>query len=129
LKPDLLAEDKSDAERIDRLIGVLDDTDPVVRDAAMKALRRIGANAEPPLRKALAATNSDKLRARLRGLLADLEGDGATGPPNAAYATRAVDLLELIGTTEARKLLETTARQGRTPQLREEAKAALAARR
>ena len=129
LKPDLLAEDKPDAERINRLIGVLDDPDPEVRDTAMRALRQIGSDAEPPLRKAPAAANSDKLRARLRGLLADLEGDGTTGPASALYATRVVDLLDLIGTTEARKLLETLAREGRTSQLRDEAKAALAGRR
>jgi len=127
IKRDLLCNLKSDDERISRLIAVLADPDETVRDAALKALRVIGADAVPALRKELASTTSDKLRARLRGLLTDLEvAEKLTLSNEALYPGRAVDLLELIGTTEAQKLLKLLAGEGRTSRLRDEAKAALA---
>ncbi|MBV8590466.1 MAG: tetratricopeptide repeat protein, partial [Acetobacteraceae bacterium] len=47
-------------------------------------------------------------------------------PENEArQAARAVEVLELVGTAEARQLLETLARDGRTKAIQEEAKAAL----
>jgi hypothetical protein len=115
------------AERVGRLIADLDDADPKVRTRALEGLHRVGAPAEPALRKALEAAKADKLQARLRGLLAELEADGVIDPArHAVQAARAVDLAELIGTAEARRLLEAAARDGRTWPLQQEAKAALA---
>jgi hypothetical protein len=116
-------------DEVSRLLADLDDADPKVRARAIQRLRRIGPPAELPLRKALEGAASDKLRARLRGLLADLESRDVFTPDNHAhYASRVVDLLELIGTPEARKLLEALARDGATWALQQEAKAALARR-
>jgi WD40 repeat protein len=127
LRKDLLKPGtKDDDARIDRLVGELSDADPAVRDRAIKELRRLGAQAEPALRAAQARATSEKLRARLHGLLTELELDAAITPADALHAIRAVDLLELIGTEEARKLLEALAREGRSWWLREEARAALA---
>jgi RNA polymerase sigma factor (sigma-70 family) len=127
LRKDLLKPGtRDDDARIDRLIDQLSDADSAVRGGALTELRQLGAQAEPAVRGALARATSDKLRARLRGLLAELELDGAITPADALHAIRAVDLLELIGTAEARKLLEVLARDGRSWWLREEARAALA---
>jgi hypothetical protein len=79
------------------------------------------------LRKALEEAGSDKLRARLRGLLAELEADGVIAPAeDSRQAARAVDLLDLIATAAARELLEAVARDGCTWPLQREARAALA---
>jgi RNA polymerase sigma factor (sigma-70 family) len=118
---------KEDAERVGRLVADLDDAAPKVRVRALEGLHRVGAPAEPALRKALEGAKSEKLQARLRGLLAELEADGVIDPArDAVQAARAVDLAELIGTAEARRLLEAAARDGRTWPLQQEAKAALA---
>jgi RNA polymerase sigma factor (sigma-70 family) len=116
-------------DEVGALVADLDSADPKMRERALQGLRRIGSAAEPALRLALAGAKSEKLQARLRGLLADLEAGGAIFPDgDALYAARAVDLLELIGTAEARKRLEALARDGRTWALRREAKAALGRR-
>jgi RNA polymerase sigma factor (sigma-70 family) len=127
LKKELLsAETGEDAERVRRLVADLDDADPKVRNRALEGLRPVGAPAEPVLRKALESAKSDKLRSRLRGFLAELEADGVINPAaDGRHAARAADLLELMGTAEARKLLEELAKTGRTAALQREAKAAL----
>jgi RNA polymerase sigma factor (sigma-70 family) len=113
-------------KRVKRLVADLDDADPKVRDRALRELRRVGATAEPALRKALREANSDKLRARLRGLLTELEADGVIAPADDNHLVgRAVQVLELVGTDEARKLLEALARDGRDERVKAEAKAAL----
>jgi len=127
IKKDLV-EPKDDPSRdeVQRLLTDLDAADPKVRDRAIRGLRRLGARAELALRKALEGARSDKLRARLRGLLAELEGDDPLKPErDVRHAARVVDLLEMIGTAEARKSLETLARDGRTGALQEEARAVL----
>jgi WD40 repeat protein len=116
-------------EEIGRLVADLDSPDAKVRARAIRELRRIGPPADSALRTALAAATSDTLQARLRAVIADLESEDRFTPDNHAhYASRVVDLLELIGTTEARKLLEALARDGATWALQQEAKAALARR-
>jgi RNA polymerase sigma factor (sigma-70 family) len=127
LKKELLsAETQEGAERVRRLVADLDDADPKVRNRALEGLRPVGASAEPILRMALESAKSDKLRSRLRGFLAELEADGVIAPAaDGRHAARAVDLLELMGTAEARKLLEELARTGRTGALQREAQAAL----
>ena len=108
------------------LLADLDSADPKVRERALEGMLRMGLQAEATLRKALGAAKSEKLQARLRAILAQLEGEGVLTPDDdALYAGRVVALLELIGTAEARKRLDALARDGRTWALRQEAMAVL----
>jgi len=127
LQRDLINTDKAAApEPIPQKVAKLADADPKVRSRALEELRRVGAPAEPALRKALAAAKDEKLQARLRALLAELEADGLIEPAaDMRYASRVVDLLELIDTKEARQLLARMARDGRTAALQGEAQAAI----
>jgi RNA polymerase sigma factor (sigma-70 family) len=97
-----------DAKRVQELIGQLDDLQFKVRDSATKELLQLGEQIVPALDKALAAKppleakqRQEKLRDKLTGLL--LEGERLR-------AYRAVEVLELIGTAEARQALEALAK-------------------
>src|SRR5205807_1542281 len=59
-------------KRVRDLIANLDDSKFAVREAAAKALRELGMDAEPAMRQALQNTPSPELRRRLEALLAIL---------------------------------------------------------
>ncbi len=123
LKRELISSEKPAVlDRQRRLVAELADPNPKVRSVALDGLRIVGAPAEPWLRQALAAAKDEKLRARLRGLLAELEADGVLDPgTDAKAASRSVALLELIGTTQAWALLDQLAHAGRTGAVQQEA--------
>jgi RNA polymerase sigma factor (sigma-70 family) len=104
LREQLKPAPKADIERIQQLIGELDSAQFKTRDLAMKELEKLGAVAVPSLRKVLAGKVTLELRQRLELLLQKAEG--ASPPPALARQVRAVEVLEGIGTSEARKLLE-----------------------
>jgi WD40 repeat protein len=85
-----------------RLIAQLDDDDLAVRDRANDTLMENRKAVEPALKKALAGKPAPEARRRLAHLLAPADG---TQPLSHVVALRAVELLELIGSTEAKKLL------------------------
>jgi RNA polymerase sigma factor (sigma-70 family) len=89
------------------LIRQLDDDEPAKRDAASAALERAGARAEPVLREALERGPSAEVRVRVEKLLAALVVLVPTGEE--LRQLRAIEVLEKLGTPEARKLLETLA--------------------
>jgi WD40 repeat protein len=91
------------AERLKRWIADLDSDVFQVRDSASRALARQGRSAGPALLAALAAKPSLEPRLRLTRLLRMVEREEESLFP--AYA-RAIQILEGIGTKEAKKFLK-----------------------
>jgi hypothetical protein len=122
LKASLLKETKTDPNVIARLIADLDDNQFAVREKASSELAKLGYRAEPALREALRNKPSGEVQHRVNLLLAKLE-DVATDPVKLRIL-RAVEVLERIGTTEARRVLHGLQEAGEGP-LSEDAKASL----
>jgi hypothetical protein len=104
-----------------KLIADLDSAEFPVRKAALRELEKVGADAEPALRRALKGTPSTEVRRRVTGLLERLSGV----PSPELRRGRALQVLELVGTPEARRLLESLARGAPEARLTQEAEAAL----
>jgi hypothetical protein len=103
---------------IDRLLADLDHDDFGVRDMATAELARLGERAEPALRKVLEGRPSPETRRRVERLLGELD--------NLTVSTaRAVEVLEHIGTPQARHALEALARGPADRRATGQAKAAL----
>ncbi|HZY88469.1 MAG TPA: sigma factor-like helix-turn-helix DNA-binding protein, partial [Gemmataceae bacterium] len=116
----------ADVERIRKLIAALDGATFDGREAAEAELAKFGRQAEPALRKALAATASPEVKRRAARLLARWVAPAtAEYPPDQARELRAVWALELAGTAEAKKLLEAWATAGVGERLCEAADGAL----
>jgi hypothetical protein len=111
----------ADPERVARLLADLDSDDFAVRDKATKQLQKMGEAALPGLRKALAGQPPPELRRRAERLLDDLSG----GTFEQLYTLRALEVLEHIGSPEARRLLETLGGGVPEARLTQEAKASL----
>lgn len=109
-----------DAAAVKQSIVDLDSDEFATREQASIALTRIARLVEPELRAARAASESADLRRRVDALLA------ASGKPAAEElrAARAVEAVEVIGSSEAVKLLGEWA--GGQGVLAREAKAAVA---
>jgi hypothetical protein len=106
-----------------KLLIVLDSEEFAVRERARKALEGLGEEAEPLFRGALAGKPSAEVRKSLEELLSQnhhVLGSGLT-----LRAVRAVEVLERIGTSAARGVLEELARGEAEARLTREAKAAL----
>ena len=119
IKPAELAISKA---QFDKWVAALDSPQFRAREAAERELRAAGGKVPVGwLRKALADAKGDEPRARLGRLLAQREKD----PDPAAWRRgRAVQVLELAGTDEAKGLLKTWAAVEGSP-LADEAKEAL----
>jgi hypothetical protein len=92
-----------DGAHIARLVAELDDNQFPVRQRAEAELARLGAHAAPALRRALQGGPSAELKRRAGRLLARLRDP--TLPPEELRALRAVEVLEAVGSDEARALL------------------------
>jgi hypothetical protein len=91
---------------IQRLIGELGDDSFETREKATKALAAAGLAIRPALQKALAATKDLEKKRRLEELLRALR----PGPsPEMLRPARALEVLERLGTPEARRLVQTLA--------------------
>jgi hypothetical protein len=93
------------------------------REQASAELQRLGEQAEPALRKAMAAKPSLEASRRLRALLDRVER--RTPSAEQLHALRAVEVLEHIGSPEAQRVLQTLAEGAPEAMLTREAKAAL----
>jgi hypothetical protein len=102
--------------RSSALLAQLDSESFSKRDAATRALQKLGADAEPILQEALSAKPSLEIRQRLEQLLKALG-------PLALREWRAIKLLEHMGTQPAKELLDQLA-QGADARLTREARAA-----
>jgi hypothetical protein len=93
------------------------------RERATAELQQLGEQAEPALRKALAAKPSLEVTRRLQALLDRVERQTLTAAQ--LHALRAVEVLEHVGTAEARTVLRSLAAGAPAARLTREAKASL----
>jgi WD40 repeat protein len=114
-----------DPRRLGRLIADLDDARFTVRERALAELAAVGKAAEPALRKALEGRLSAEARRRVELLVRRL-GPAPLVSPEVLRVLRAVYALELLGTPEARRVLEALAGGAPGSRLTREARAALA---
>jgi hypothetical protein len=94
-----------------------------VREKATAELEALGEQAEPGLRRILRGSPSPELRRRAEALLEKLERRGPS--PDRLRALRAVEVLEQIGTSRARRVLQALAQGAPEALLTLEAKASL----
>jgi RNA polymerase sigma factor (sigma-70 family) len=111
-----------DRDRLRQWLADLDSDEFRKRDAASRALAKLGAAIEPDLRAALAKTESREARRRLEALLEDIQGQLS---PEMLRRGRAVQVLELIGNRDAMDLLTALAKEPEDEALRREAGAAV----
>jgi WD40 repeat protein len=111
-----------DERRLRALLADLDSDDFDKRESASRALAALGAAAEVPLRRALADAPSAEVQRRLRGLLDALKHEPT---PDDHRLRRAVQVMELCATAEARKVLRHWAGGAAGASLTEQAKEAL----
>jgi WD40 repeat protein len=112
----------ADVQRVERLIHDLDSEDFQTRAKATEELEQIVDGAEPVLRKKLAEKPSLEMRQRINQVLSKLE-PASSG--DRLRALRGVQVLEYIGTPEAKEYLQTLANGISEARLTHEAKAAL----
>jgi Tol biopolymer transport system component len=110
-----------DNDKIARLVADLDADNFATRRKAGEALEKLGELADPALRRRLAEKPSLEVRQRVEQLLAKLEQIS----PDPLRVLRAVEVLEHIGSPEAKELLETLATGAEGARLTREARAAL----
>jgi WD40 repeat protein/LmbE family N-acetylglucosaminyl deacetylase len=113
----------ADAREMARLVAELDDDRFEVREKAAHDLEALGKAAVPALRTALADRPSAEVRRRVRPMLERLEAPGV--PAELVRPFRAVEVLEWVGTAEARQALERLAGGQAEAPLTEQARAAL----
>ncbi len=112
----------ADAGQLAKLIAALDDDDFEKRDSATNELAKLGEQAEPALRKALAAKPTAEPRRRIEFLLERLKSGTDSG--ERLQLARALELVEDMGTPEARTLLVELSRGAAEAWLTREAKGA-----
>jgi RNA polymerase sigma factor (sigma-70 family) len=106
-----------------KLVAELNDEQFKVRNRALLELEKLGDPAEVAVRDALKNDHQSlEARRRLEQLLEKLERQDLS--PAMARSVRAIETLELIGSAEARNLLEALARDGADSRQTREAKAA-----
>jgi WD40 repeat protein len=115
LKPD--AGDLATKTR--RLIADLDGDDLETRQAASRGLAELGAAALPAVADALADKPSPEQRRREQEFLESLRQKPPRLPAEELQALRALEVLERVGTPEARRLVETLAGGGEARVTRE----------
>jgi WD40 repeat protein len=123
LKDRLKAMPAGDVQRLAQLIADLDADKFAVREKATQELEALGRAAEPALQKALQGQPGLEARRRINELLGKVKGVAAGG--DAARQARALEALELMGTAEARQLLEALAKGEADDPLTQDAKKAL----
>src|SRR5262249_9362645 len=120
--PGTLREAAAEDRRIRSLLADLDSETFLRREVASKGLAELGAGAESAIRLGLADDPSAEARKRLEGLVPKMRG----GPsPEVLRGLRAVEVLERIGTPEARHALEVMAGEAAGGWLMREARASL----
>jgi WD40 repeat protein len=111
-------------EQLNRLIADLDDKQFTTREEAARELEKLGRLARPKLQQVLAGRPSPEVRQRVEAILQRREQ--ITLSPEELRGWRAVEILEHLGTTAAREILERIGREGPdTSLLVQDARAAL----
>jgi WD40 repeat protein len=111
-------------ELIAKLIRSLDDDDFAVREKASRELAGFGKHAEPALRQAWDNNPSIEARRRIERLLPKLTGD-PWPPSDVLRILRSIEVLERIGSEEARTIIERLAKNSADSWTPGAAKAAL----
>jgi WD40 repeat protein len=111
------------AERLNRLIADLDADDRAVRDRASKELADLGQLAEGALRQALTRSPSVELKLRAMSLLDKMQRKDC---PERSRLLRAIEVLERLGTPNARRLLGRLEKEATVADVAREATASLA---
>jgi WD40 repeat protein len=91
-------------DQITKFIADLDADDFAARESASEELSKLGENAGPALRKALAGNPSAEASRRIDKLLESFKGP--TMMPEDLRLIRAIEVLENVGTGEARAILK-----------------------
>jgi WD40 repeat protein len=107
LKEHLRPVPRLDPKHVAALIDCLDDPRFAVRERATAELRALGKLADPSLRRALERKLPLEARRRIERLWEDVEGQRP--PMETVRALRCVEVLERVGTAEARELLRALA--------------------
>jgi hypothetical protein len=110
-----------DAPKLARLLADLGDEDFTIREKASLELDACIEAVVPALRKALEGKPSNEARRRIEGLLDNLNG----WSPERLRVLRSQEVLEHLGTPQAKELLEKLAKGAPEAKLTREAKAAL----
>jgi WD40 repeat protein len=110
-------------EQLARLLRDLDDADFRVREKASRELERLGRLIEPALHKTLDGSASAEVRRRVERLLEVLDQPAPTG--QRLQALLGVEVLEQVGSPEARDVLRALAGGATDHELTQEARAAL----
>jgi RNA polymerase sigma factor (sigma-70 family) len=114
-----------DEKRLARLLADLDSDDFATRERTTAELEKLGERTLPAYRKALLAKPSLESRRRLEDLLEKAHAAYWDVSGERLRSLRAIEALELDGTTEAREPLATLAAGAEGARLTDEAKAAL----
>jgi hypothetical protein len=113
----------ADPQRLLGLLGDLDDPRYRVREEATRRLMDKEKVARPALERRLEERPSAEQRRRVEYILGRLRR--AVFPPQTVSAMKAVELLEYVGTPEARELLEAVAKGADEARVTKDARAAL----
>jgi WD40 repeat protein len=112
-----------DTATLDRLVADLDSDQFPLREKAASELDRLGATAVAGLRERAAGAQTLEVRRRMGHILEKLDAAGI--PAQRLRECRALELLEHLGTSEARKVLEQLARGASEADLTRDTQAAL----
>jgi RNA polymerase sigma factor (sigma-70 family) len=115
----------AEEKRLARLLADLDSDDLAARQKAAAELEKLGELALPAYRRALEGEPSLETRHRLEDLQAKARAAWWDVSGERLRMLRAIEILELAGTREAREVLESVAIGAKGVRLTEEAKAAL----
>jgi hypothetical protein len=124
LRQQLRRADAAGARKIAQFITDLDSEHFSVRDQATAKLQKLGCAALAALEKALGGNPNLETRRRLERLIARLETQPMSG--DSLQATRALQVLEVLGTSDALELLDALASGDQTAWLTGEAILSLA---
>jgi hypothetical protein len=113
----------ADPKQVARLMADLDSDEFAVRQKAMEDLRQLAERAEPTLREAFKGKLTLEARKRVEELLEGVRAT-ATSPEN-LRSLRGVEVLEHLGTPDARQVLESLAKGATEARLAREVKGAL----
>jgi len=103
LKDHLKPAQEPDPKHVQRLLADLDSDQFVTRDKAAKELAKLGEQIEPSLRKALEGQPSEEVRRQVKAIL---DAPRAVPSGETLRTLRAIQVLERIGTPEARDVLK-----------------------
>jgi dipeptidyl aminopeptidase/acylaminoacyl peptidase len=121
LRLHLRAAPAAEPKRLRAWISDLDSDQFEARENAARALEELGDAAVPAFRQALEKPASPEVKKRLQQMLERAEG----WPPEALRPWRALEVLERVGSPEARQVLRTLAEGNPTARLTQQAKASL----